>query len=53
MLFDDDSFHSKARRAVERGRDNLADSRPHHRDKIAPFLKSHFHDVDGVKKGLN
>ena len=48
MSFDDDSSHFKARRAVEKGRDSLADSRFDHRDEIAPFLKSHFHDVNEV-----
>ena len=53
MSFDDDSFHSKARRVVERDRNNLIDSRSSHRDEIAPFLRSHFHDVDGIKKELS
>ena len=53
MLFDDDSFHSEARRVVERNRNNLIDSRSDHRDEIASFLKSHFHDVDEIKKKLN
>ena len=52
MSFDDGSFHSEARRAVERNRDNLIDSRPDHRDEIAPFLRSHFHDVNEVKKEI-
>ena len=50
MSFDDGSFHSEARRAVGRDRDSLVGSRFDHRDEIASFLKSHFHDVDGVKK---
>ena len=50
MLFDDDSFRFEARRIVEKNRNNLIDSRPDHRDEIAPFLKSHFHDVDEIKK---
>ena len=53
MLFDDDSFHSKARRIVERNRNNLIDSRSDHRDEIASFLRSHFHDVNEIKKKLN
>ena len=52
MSSDDDLFHSEARRVVGRNRDNLVDSRPNHRDGIAPFLRSHFHDVDGIKKEL-
>ena len=53
MSFDDDSFHFKTRRVVERNRDNLIDFRSNHRDEIALFLKSHFHDVDEVKKKLS
>ena len=53
MLFDDDSFHSEARRVVEKDRNNLIDSRSDHRDEIASFLRSHFHDVNEVKKKLN
>ena len=53
MSFDDDSFHSEARRVVERDRSNLIDSRSNHRDEIAPFLRLHFHDVDEIKKKLN
>ena len=53
MLFDDDSFHSEARRVVEKDRSNLIDSRSDHRDEIASFLKSHFHDVNEIKKKLN
>ena len=53
MSFDDDSFHSETRRVVERNRNSLVDSRPNHRDEIASFLRSHFHDVDGVKKKLS
>ena len=50
MSFDDDSFHSEARRIVEKDRSNLIDSRLDHRDEIASFLKSHFHDVNEIKK---
>ena len=53
MSFDDDLSHSEAQRAVEKDRNNLIDSRPSHRDGIAPFLKSHFHDVNEIKKKLN
>ena len=52
MSFDDDSFHSEARRVVGKGRNNLIDSRFDHRDEIAPFLKSHFHDVNEIKKEI-
>ena len=53
MLSDDDSFHSEARRAVKRNRDNLIDSRFDYRDEIASFLKSHFYNVNKIKKKLN
>ena len=53
MSFDDDSSHFKIRRVVEKDRNNLVDSRSDHRDEIAPFLKSHFHDVNKIKKKLN
>ena len=53
MLFDDDSFHFEAREVVERNQSNLIDFRFNHRDEIASFLKSHFHDVNEVKKKLN
>ena len=53
MLFDDDSFRSEARRVVERNRDNLIDSCLDHRDEIASFLKSYFHDVNEIKKKLS
>ena len=53
MSFDDDSFHFEVRRVVGRGRDNLIDSCSNHRDEIASFLRSHFHDVDEVKKKLS
>ena len=53
MSFDDDSFYSEARRVVERDRSSLVDSRSDHRDEIASFLESHFHDVDKIKKELN
>ena len=52
MSFDDDLFHFETRRVVERDRDNLIDSRFDHRNEIASFLKSHFHDVNEVKKKL-
>ena len=52
MSFDDDSFHFKARRVVERNRNNLIDSRLDHRDEIASFLKSYFHDVNEIKKEI-
>ena len=50
MLFNDDSSRFKIRRVVEKDRSNLIDSRFDHRDEIASFLKSHFHDVNGVEK---
>ena len=50
MSFDNDSFHSETRRVVERNRNNLINSCFDHRDKIALFLKSHFHDVNEAKK---
>ena len=53
MSFDDDSFYFKTRRVVEKSRNNLIDSRSDHRDEIASFLKSHFHDVNEIKKKLN
>ena len=53
MSFDGDSFHFEVRRVVERDRNNLIDFRSDHRDEIASFLKSHFHDVDGIKKELS
>ena len=52
MSFDDDSFHFEVRRAVGRNRNNLIDSRFDHRDEIASFLKSHFHDVNEIKKKI-
>ena len=52
MSFDDDSFHFKIRRVVERDRDNLIDSRSDHRDEIASFLKSHFHHVNEIKEEI-
>ena len=48
MSFDDDSFHYEVRRIVERDRNNLIDFRLDHRDEIALFLKSHFHDVNEI-----
>ena len=53
MSFDGDSFHFKIRRIVERNRNNLINFRSNHRDEIASFLKSHFHDVNEIKKKLN
>ena len=50
MSFDDDSFHFKARQIVKRNRNNLINSRSDHCDEIALFLKSHFHDVNKIKK---
>ena len=50
MSFDDDSSHFKIRRIVERDRNNLIDSCFNHHDEIASFLKSHFHDVNEIKK---
>ena len=50
MSFNDDSFRSEARRIVEKDRSNLIDSRSDHCDEIASFLKSHFHDVNGIEK---
>ena len=50
MLFDDNSFHSEVQQTVERNRNNLIDSRLDHRDEIASFLKSHFHDVNKIEK---
>ena len=45
MSFDDDLFHFKVRRIVERNRNNLINSRFDHHDKIASFLKSHYEIV--------
>ena len=53
ISFNDDSFHSKVWRVVEKSRDNLIDFRSNHRDEIASFLKSHFHDVNKITKKLN
>ena len=50
MSFDDDSSHSEARRAVGKDQNNLADSRFDHRDEIASFLRSHFHDANEIEK---
>ena len=52
MLFDDDLSYFKTRRAVERSRDNLINSRSDHRDEIASFLKSHFHNINEIKKEI-
>ena len=53
MSFDDDSFRSETRRVVERNRSNLIDFRSDHCDEIASFLRSHFHDVNEIKKKLD
>ena len=53
MSFDGGSSHSEARRVVGKDQSNLIDSRSSHRDEIAPFLRSHFYDVDGIKKELS
>ena len=53
MLFNDDSFHFKTRRVVERNRNNFINFRFDYRDKIASFLKLHFHNVNKIKKKLN
>ena len=54
MSFDDDLFYFETRQIVEKDRNNLINSRSDHRDEIAPFLKSHFHDVNEIeKKKLN
>ena len=53
MSFDDDSSHSEARRVIGRDRNNLIDFHSNHHDEIASFLKSHFHDVDEIKKELS
>ena len=50
MLFNDDSFHSEARRIVEKDWNNLIDFRFNHRDEIASFLKSHFYNADEFEK---
>ena len=50
MLFDDDSSHFKVRRVVKKNRNNLINSRFDHRDEIASFLRSHFHDANEVEK---
>ena len=52
MLFNDDLFHFKTRQAVEKDRNNLIDSRLDHRDEIASFLKSHFYNVNKIKKEI-
>ena len=52
MSFDNDSFHFKVRRVVERDRNDLIDSCFDHRDEIASFLKSHFHDINEIKKEI-
>ena len=50
MSFDDDSFRFEARRVVKRNRSNLINFRFDHRDEIASFLRSHFHDVNEIEK---
>ena len=50
MLFDNDSSRFETRRVVRKDRNNLIDSRFDHRDEIASFLKSHFHDVNEIEK---
>ena len=50
MLFNNDSFHSEARRVVEKDRNNLIDFRFNHHDEIALFLKSHVHNINKIKK---
>ena len=50
MSFNDDSFHFKIRRVVERDRNNLINFRFDHRDEIASFLKSHFYNINEIKK---
>ena len=52
MSFDNNSFYFKIRRVVERNRNNLIDFYSDHCNKIASFLKSHFHDVNEVKKEI-
>ena len=50
MSFDDNLFHFEVQQVIEKNQNNLIDSRFDHRDKIALFLKSHFHNVDEVEK---
>ena len=50
MSFDNNSFYFETRRIVEKDRNNLIDFCFDHRDEIASFLKSHFHDVNEIKK---
>ena len=50
MSFDDNSSYFEIRRVVERNWNNLINFRSNHRDEIASFLKSHFHDVNEIKK---
>ena len=50
MLFNNNSFHFKARRTVERNWNNLIDFRFDYHDEIASFLKLHFHDVNEIEK---
>ena len=53
MSFDDNSFYFKTQQVVEKDQNNLIDSRFNYRDEIASFLKSHFYDINKIKKKLN
>ena len=50
MLFDNDSFRFKVRQVVEKDRNSLINSCFDHRNEIASFLKSYFHDVNEIEK---
>ena len=50
MSFDDDSSRFEVRRIVEKDQNNLIDFRFDHRDEIASFLRSHFHNVNEIEK---
>ena len=50
MSFNNNLFHSEARRIVEKNRNNLINSCFDHRDEIASFLKLHFHDANEIEK---
>ena len=52
MSFDDDSFHFESQQIVEKNRNNLINFRFDHRDEIASFLKSHFYDINEIKKKI-
>ena len=52
MSFDENLFYFKVQRIVERNRSNLIDSRLDYRNKIASFLKLHFHDINDIKKEI-